>query len=106
MVKYLPQAYVNYKRKSTVGWSIDQIVFDLVGGAFSLGQVFLDASIENSWAAISGNPAKLLLANITVCFDLIFVFQHYALYRESGEMQRKPVNSQTPLLAEDPENLR
>lgn len=107
MVKYFPQVWINYKRKSTIGWSILQIVFDLIGGGFSLAQVFLDSALDRDWSGITGNPAKLLLANITVCFDLIFVFQHYVLYRDAGEGHNaaKPVDSQTPLLA-DPENLR
>ena len=101
-MKYVPQAYVNYKRKSTIGWSIAQILFDLVGGGFSLLQVILDSSYDNDWSGITGNPAKFLLANITIVFDLVFVIQHYVLYRGSDKTgQAKPVvDSQTPLLAD------
>lgn len=35
-VKYSPAVYWNFKRKSTKGWSIFNILLDLVGGAFSL----------------------------------------------------------------------
>lgn len=34
--KYLPQAFLNYKRKSTVGWAIENILLDLTGGTLSL----------------------------------------------------------------------
>ena len=35
-VKYCPQVYLNFKRKSTVGWNIYNILLDLTGGTFSL----------------------------------------------------------------------
>ena len=40
-LKYLPQFYWNYKRKSTVGWSIANILLDLTGGLFSFIQMGL-----------------------------------------------------------------
>ena len=35
------QAYMNYQRKSTQGWSIGNVLLDFTGGAFSLLQMFL-----------------------------------------------------------------
>merc|ERR1711976_581909 len=32
LIKYIPQAYQNYKRKSTTGWSIHNILLDISGG--------------------------------------------------------------------------
>jgi cystinosin len=40
-LKYLPQFYWNYKRKSTVGWSIINIILDFTGGFFSFLQMGL-----------------------------------------------------------------
>jgi hypothetical protein len=40
-LKYLPQFYWNYKRKSTKGWSIANIILDLAGGTFSFAQMAL-----------------------------------------------------------------
>lgn len=34
--KMVPQAWVNYRRKSTVGWSIENILLDATGGLLSL----------------------------------------------------------------------
>lgn len=34
--KMIPQAWYNYQRKSTVGWSIENIFMDLSGGILSL----------------------------------------------------------------------
>ena len=36
LVKYSPQVYLNYKNKSTSGWSIGNVALDFSGGMFSL----------------------------------------------------------------------
>ncbi|EAU37485.1 conserved hypothetical protein [Aspergillus terreus NIH2624] len=101
VVKYVPQAWVNYKRKSTVGWSIVQILFDLSGGILSLIQLVVDSSMQQDWSGIMGNPVKFLLSNVTIVFDLVFVIQHYILYRDSAEDKDKRRNPGlvTPLLS-------
>lgn len=43
LIKYLPQAFYNYKRKSTVGWSIGNIFLDFTGGILSMLQMILNA---------------------------------------------------------------
>ncbi|KKK12159.1 hypothetical protein P175DRAFT_0432566 [Aspergillus ochraceoroseus IBT 24754] len=101
VVKYVPQAWINYKRKSTRGWSIVQILFDLTGGVLSLLQLVLDSSLQNDWSGIVGNPVKLLLSNVTIFFDLVFVVQHYILYRNAPEDKGKSQNADvySPLLS-------
>lgn len=37
------QAYMNYCRKSTEGWSIGNVLLDFAGGSFSLLQMFLQS---------------------------------------------------------------
>ncbi|PWY86977.1 L-cystine transporter [Aspergillus heteromorphus CBS 117.55] len=102
IVKYVPQAWVNYKRKSTYGWSISQILFDLTGGVLSLAQLLLDSGFQNDWSGIAGNPIKFLLSNVTIFFDLIFVVQHYVLYKDADDEEGKDQNptDRTPLLPE------
>lgn len=34
---------MNYKRKSTDGWSIEAVLLDIVGGLFSVLQMFMNA---------------------------------------------------------------
>ncbi|GLA20680.1 Golgi CORVET complex core vacuolar protein 8 family protein [Aspergillus niger] len=101
IVKYVPQAWVNYKRKSTYGWSIGQILFDLSGGVLSLAQLLLDSSFQDDWSGVTGNPIKFLLSNVTIFFDLIFVVQHYILYRDAEDDSGKDRNpsDRTPLLS-------
>ena len=43
LCRYFPQAYLNYKRKSTIGWSVSNALTDMSGGLFSLAQQSLDA---------------------------------------------------------------
>lgn len=43
LIKYIPQAFMNYKRKSTLGWSIGNIFLDFTGGLLSMLQMMLNA---------------------------------------------------------------
>lgn len=80
IVKYIPQAWVNYKRKSTEGWDVNQILLDLAGGILSILQLVIDSSLQNDWSGITGNAVKFGLGNVTILFDLILIVQHYYLY--------------------------
>lgn len=79
-IKYMPQAWLNFKRKSTVGWSIGNVLLDLTGGLFSFGQLFVDAVYVGNWSGFSGDVAKTLLAVFSILFDGIFITQHYICY--------------------------
>ena len=41
LIKYVPQAYMNYSRQSTVGYSIAGVLLDFTGGLLSILQMFL-----------------------------------------------------------------
>lgn len=81
VVKYMPQVHVNYVRKSTMGWSINQILLDFAGGALSITQLIIDSSLQADWSGLTGNPVKFGLGNVSIIFDIIFMTQHYILYR-------------------------
>ncbi|KAE8383966.1 PQ loop repeat-domain-containing protein [Aspergillus alliaceus] len=102
ITKYVPQAWVNYKRKSTQGWHIGQILLDLAGGMLSLIQLFIDSSFQDDWSGITGNPVKLLLSNVSILFDFLFMVQHYILYRDADDHVDKYPGPDvtTPLLSE------
>lgn len=61
-VKYTPQVYLNWKRKSTFGWSIHNILLDFTGGTLSFLQIFLDWINSGSTSQFTGglNVAKFL----------------------------------------------
>ncbi|KAI9711168.1 MAG: hypothetical protein M1828_001954 [Chrysothrix sp. TS-e1954] len=88
VIKYTPQAYLNYKRKATTGWSIWGVLLDFTGGVASLLQLFVDGAFDDDWGSVTGNPAKFILGNITLFFDVIFMLQHYVLY---SSVERKDV---------------
>lgn len=93
--------WLNYNRQSTVAWSIFAILFDLAGGVLSLVQLVLDSALQSDWSGITGNPVKLLLGNFTIFFDLIFLVQHYILYRGAPDAKNGPDDDlTTPLLAD------
>ena len=58
------------------------MLLDLSGGALSFGQVFLDALARGDATVITGNPAKLWIAVLSIGYDLIFVAQHYWLSKD------------------------
>ncbi|XP_062869068.1 cystinosin [Trichomycterus rosablanca] len=80
LVKYIPQAYMNYKRQSTEGWSIGNVLLDFTGGSFSLLQMILQSYNNDEWKLIFGDPTKFGLGLFSIFFDIIFMIQHYCLY--------------------------
>ncbi|XP_042590519.1 cystinosin-like isoform X2 [Cyprinus carpio] len=86
LVKYIPQAYMNYRRQSTEGWSIGNVLLDFTGGSFSLLQMLLQAYNNDKWKFIFGDPTKFGLGVLSIFFDVVFITQHYCLYRN-----REPV---------------
>ncbi|XP_024181725.1 cystinosin homolog isoform X1 [Rosa chinensis] len=80
VIKYTPQAYMNFIRKSTDGSSIIFILLDLSGGVGSYAQMAVQSIDQDSWVNFYGNIGKTLLSLICVSFDLLFICQHYVLY--------------------------
>lgn len=82
VLKYWPQVLLNYRRKSTQGWSVHNVILDFIGGWVSLIQMFIDATASGSgiWPSSYQNIVKYWLCVITLVFDSIFLMQHYALY--------------------------
>ncbi|GFR72800.1 cystinosin-like [Elysia marginata] len=90
VLKYWPQVLLNYRRKSTEGWSVHNVLLDFFGGWISLIQMFIDATASGSgnWQSGFQNIVKYWLCVITLVFDSIFLMQHYALYaRKPPEYQ-------------------
>ncbi|KAK3359931.1 hypothetical protein B0T25DRAFT_114829 [Lasiosphaeria hispida] len=103
LVKYTPQVVVNYRNRSTQGWSISQILLDFCGGILSISQQGIDSYVQGDWSGITGNPVKFALGNVSMIYDLIFMTQHYVLY--SG-VEAKPEESEALLGTSDGEEQR
>ncbi|KAG1466972.1 hypothetical protein G6F46_000361 [Rhizopus delemar] len=63
-IKYLPQVWLNFKRQSAQGLSLQYICLDLSGAIFSIVQLLLDAYIVGDWSGIEGDNVKLGLGLI------------------------------------------
>ncbi|XP_037027131.1 cystinosin homolog isoform X2 [Bradysia coprophila] len=87
LIKYIPQAVMNYRRKSTVGWSIGNILLDFTGGILSMLQMLLNGYNYDDWSSIFGDPTKFGLGLFSVLFDILFMVQHYGLYRHSRKLE-------------------
>ncbi|XP_065069921.1 cystinosin homolog [Rhopilema esculentum] len=106
LIKYMPQAYMNFKRKSTVGWSIGNVLLDFTGGSLSMIQLFLLAHNNDEWSSLFGDLTKFGLGLFSILFDLLFIVQHYVLYRKRNreDYERIPestnvTNHSTPNIA-------
>ncbi|KAJ5894044.1 lysosomal L-cystine transporter, partial [Penicillium taxi] len=97
-IKYAPQVVMNYRQQSTAGFSIGAVLLDLSGAVLSLMQLVLDSSLQADWSGTVGNIAKLMLGNITVLFDFIFIFQHFGLYRKRPAGKNPGLSEHNPLL--------
>ncbi|KAI0012723.1 hypothetical protein F4779DRAFT_530204 [Xylariaceae sp. FL0662B] len=84
LVKYAPQLVHNWQNRSTKGWSIWQILLDFSGGILSIAQQGIDSWLQGDWSGITGNPVKFLLGNASMLYDLLFMAQHYVLFRDDG----------------------
>ena len=73
----LLKVMLNYRRKSTSGWEIWNILLDFSGGSLSIVQLVGDSLAEarkqglaHGWTGIIGNPAKFGLGLVSVSFDV------------------------------------
>lgn len=90
LIKYIPQVYMNYSNKSTKGWSIFNILLDFTGGSFSLIQNLIDQLSGCGKIIVHDdkyllNVVKYAVSIIAMFFDIIFMIQHYCLYRKSED---------------------
>lgn len=83
---------------------------DLLGGVLSIAQLVIDSSLQGDWSGLIGNPVKLGLGNVSIVFDLVFMVQHYILYRGAGKVDEDGLDnngsggeSRRRLLASDDE---
>ncbi|VDM55085.1 unnamed protein product [Angiostrongylus costaricensis] len=86
LLKYIPQAMQNFRRKSTTGWSIGNVLLDFTGGCLDILQMCLQCWNVSDWSAFYGNPVKFGLGLVSTLFDILFMTQHYVLYRNNEQL--------------------
>lgn len=87
LIKYVPQAYMNYRMQSTDGWSIGNVLLDFTGGVLSILQMILQSYNNDKWRLIFGDPTKFGLGVFSVVFDILFMTQHYCLYKQRPQYE-------------------
>ena len=93
----LAQVLLNIRRRSTVGWNVDNVILDCTGGTLSLAQLLLDAGCTGEWGdMVGGDPVKFGLGFLSIFFDVIFMVQHFVLYREPRKLQLHHVHGSAP----------
>ncbi|CDP16643.1 unnamed protein product [Coffea canephora] len=100
VIKYIPQAVMNFKRKSTIGWSIGNILLDLLGGVTNYAQMAVQSIDQKSWVNFYGNIGKTLLSLVSIFFDILFILQHYVLYpsKQKASPPKLDAVSKEPLI--------
>jgi cystinosin len=118
VVKYTPQVHLNWKRQSTVGYSKLSVVFDAVGGSFSMLQMVFDGLATDNFSEMRGNVIKLVVGGICFSYDVV-LFMQILLYRgqkpteayvdEYGKERRRslpdPDDTQSLLLRHDRQSI-
>ena len=76
------------RRRSTVGWSVQQVLLDCFGGVLSVLQLLLEASVLQEVSLVTGDPIKPLLGLVSIGYDVVLILQHYYWYPEAkaGQM--------------------
>jgi len=61
------------------------VLLDFGGGILSIAQLLFDSSRTGNWSGVIGDPVKFGLGLLSVFFDVIFMVQHYILYKGAPE---------------------
>ncbi|XP_020238082.1 cystinosin homolog [Cajanus cajan] len=102
-IKYFPQAFMNFLRKSTDGFSIGSILLDFSGGVLNYSQMAVQSIDQGSWVNFYGNIGKVLISLVSIFYDSIFMCQHYVLYRDKkGLAFKSPEEVDQPLIYSSP----
>ncbi|KAF0978263.1 hypothetical protein FDP41_002778 [Naegleria fowleri] len=99
-IKYVPQAFINWKRKLTVGWSIGNILLDFSGGVLSIFQMVIDGINTGDWSPFYGDFVKTGLGFLSIGFDIVFIVQHYILYRKNNQKYYAELKKQPSVWAD------
>lgn len=81
LVKYAPQAYMNWRRQSTAGYSSVNMTLDFSGSTLLVMQLVLLALNRSDIYSMIGNPAKFGVGFFSWIFTGIFMVQNFILYR-------------------------
>jgi cystinosin len=65
-----------------------QLIFDGWRTGFVLNLLNVLMLFEDNWEGVTGDPVKFGLGFVSMVFDVIFMIQHYILYRSREDDKR------------------
>jgi hypothetical protein len=79
---------------------IHNVLLDFTGGFLSVVQLFLDCGVNGDWSGAIGDPVKFGLGFTSMVFDIVFMTQHYILYKDAVDEDAAVVTDgdETPAL--------
>lgn len=81
-LKYMYQIFLNKDKKSTLGFSIGNVILDITGGVLSLlGEILKVHMDKGSYLDNKTNVPKIALSLVVIVFDVVLILQHYVIYR-------------------------
>ncbi|KAM4739896.1 LOW QUALITY PROTEIN: cystinosin [Anableps anableps] len=89
LIKYVPQAYMNYRRQALWAGASGNVLLDFTGGVFSIPMI-IQSYNNDEWKLVFGDPTKFGLGLFSVAFDIVFMTQHYCLYRQRAQYEAVP----------------
>lgn len=81
-IKYIPQAFFIYQRKSVKGFAVKGCITDILGGLLCSLQLLIDAYLVNDLRGILKHPAKLLIAADAIFFGVFFIAQYKIYFKD------------------------
>jgi cystinosin len=84
-IKFMPQLYLNWLRRSTDGWSIEGVYVDLAAAILYLIRIIVDLTERQKFDQFSTSIRSqvLIISQILIGCDLIFIFQHFVSLRDA-----------------------
>lgn len=85
-IKYMPQVYLNWKRKCTLGFAIDKAILDFSGGTACYLQTIIQYCNAQDITIITSNAGKIGIGFVSCFFDIVLLIQHYCLYGQNNSV--------------------
>lgn len=95
-VKYIPQVKLNFKKRSTSGFSIGAIVLEIFACLFSFSEIILIKLESKTSSEIYGKVfliMRFILIILYLGYDALFLFQHYILFVQKSIEPDESLNS-------------
>ncbi|KAF3444517.1 hypothetical protein FNV43_RR14209 [Rhamnella rubrinervis] len=73
-------AFMNFKRKSTEGFSMGYVLLDFSASVSNFAQLSVQSIDQGSWVNLYGDIGKTMISVISLFFDIVFICQRFLLY--------------------------